>query len=252
MADLAVGVASTRDVSVLTLDVAGNDTEAGYVGYEMRIRALESATGGIVGASGSGYAIRRELHDIPLPQKLSRDFSAALTARKHGFRVVSVEDAICFVPRTNSLQRECKVRTIARGIDTLMYQRRLLDPFRHGAFAWKLWSHKVCRWLVPVSGVVGLTGIALLAPSYLWAQLALVFAGCMALVVAAAWRWSPERPNAARSVVGCLPTPGERGGASRHGTAPCRNRRPRLGTNASHRCDRDRMATLHTVIELGL
>src|SRR5207237_7072590 len=83
MASPSVGVASTRDISVGHASTAANATEAGYVGYEMRIRALETLTGGIVGASGSGYAIRAHLHRIKVRADLSRDFSAALTARKH-------------------------------------------------------------------------------------------------------------------------------------------------------------------------
>jgi glycosyltransferase involved in cell wall biosynthesis len=50
--DPAVGVASGRDVSVAG-DRAANTVEAGYVGYEMRLRRLETESGGIVGASGS-------------------------------------------------------------------------------------------------------------------------------------------------------------------------------------------------------
>lgn len=146
-----VGVASGRDLSVgnasEALDL--NVGEAGYVGYEMWVRSLETRLGGIVGASGCLYAIRRELHEVPVPEHLSRDFSAALTARKHGYRAVSVDDAECLVPRTDSLEGEFhrKVRTITRGLQTLAYNRALLNPFRYGRFAWKLWSHKVARWL---------------------------------------------------------------------------------------------------------
>lgn len=154
LADPGVGVASTRDVSI-TRSEGTNVSEAGYVGYEMRVRALETRAGGIVGASGSGYAIRTALHCIPVRAHLSRDFSAALSARRAGLRAVSVDSAICFVPRTGSLPLEYrrKVRTIARGMETLYFNRDLLHPLRHRAFAWKLFSHKVCRWLVPLSVV---------------------------------------------------------------------------------------------------
>ena len=167
MADPRVGVASTRDVSVTPGSASANAAEAGYVGYEMRIRSLETQTGGIVGASGSGYAIRANLHRLPVRADLSRDFSAALTARTHGFSAVSVDDALCYVPRTSSLRSEYrrKVRTISRGVDTLVHQRHLLDPIRYGSFSWKLLSHKVCRWMVPASAIPGAIGLALLAPT---------------------------------------------------------------------------------------
>jgi len=148
-----VGVASGRDRSVGAHSTQGepdgNPGEAGYVGYEMWVRRLETRLGGIVGASGCLYAIRRDLHAVEIPSHLSRDFCAALTAHEHGYRAVSVPDAVCDVPRTDSLAREFrrKVRTITRGLQTLAFKRHLLSPLTHGLFAWKLWSHKVARWL---------------------------------------------------------------------------------------------------------
>jgi hypothetical protein len=200
MMDPKVGVASTRDVSIAHAAVIGNETEAGYVGYEMGIRALETQTGGIVGASGSGYAIRSHLHRIPVRADLSRDFSAALTARTHGFTAVSVDEAICFVPRTGSLKAEYrrKVRTVARGMETLAFNKHLLDPIRYGKFAWKLISHKICRWAVPASVIPGLIGLTLLAPTYHWAQLllGLAFVGMALAGVGALWPSSRPTPRA--------------------------------------------------------
>jgi len=196
MADPGVGVASSRDVSVSLLDQSANITEAGYVGYEMWVRRLETRTGGIVGASGSCYAIRAPLHMIPIRDDLSRDFAAALTARQHGFRAVSVDDAICFVPRTSALRQEYrrKVRTINRGMDTLYSRRELLGPTRYGVFAWKLISHKVLRWLLPISAIPALLATAFLARSQVWAGAALVgFLAVSGLAVAGAL-WPRTRP----------------------------------------------------------
>jgi len=196
MADPNVGVASTRDVSTVAGAAVANATEAGYVDYEMRVRRLETMTGGIVGASGSGYAIRASLHRIPVPADLSRDFSAALTARTHGYAAVSADGALCYVPRTTSLRAEYrrKVRTISRGAETLIHNRHLLDPTRYGVFAWKLLSHKVCRWLVPVSALVGVVGLALLAPTHPWAGVLLAAAGVGAIIAGAGALWPSTRP----------------------------------------------------------
>lgn len=163
LADPEVGVASGRDVSVARTEVDANRGESRYVGYEMWIRGLETGVSGIVGASGCFYAIRRHLHCEPLPDHLSRDFASALIAREHGYRAVSVDEATCLVPRTASLRREYrrKVRTIARGMETLWEKRYLMNPLRYGAFAWMLLSHKICRWLVPWSALGAAIGLAL-------------------------------------------------------------------------------------------
>lgn len=194
MADPNIGVASSRDVSLSTLESA-NITEAGYVNYEMRVRNLETRTGGIVGASGSCYAIRAALHKIPIRDDLSRDFSAALTAQMHGFRSVSVEQAMGLVPRTSSLQHEYrrKVRTISRGMETLYVYRALLDPIRFGFFAWKLFSHKVCRWMLPVAAIPGIVGLVLLASSYSWARALLAITAVIALLAVIGTVWPSDR-----------------------------------------------------------
>lgn len=164
-ADPSVGVASGRDVSVAAAGVAGNSGEAGYVGYEMWVRDLETRAGGIVGASGCLFAMRRSLHAVAVREDLSRDFASALIAEEHGMRAVSVPGATCFVPRTTSLHREYrrKVRTVTRGLATLFAYRHLLNPFRHGRFGWMLFSHKLCRWLVPWALVAAVVGALLVA-----------------------------------------------------------------------------------------
>ena len=195
-ADPEIGLASGRDVSVSRGDSAANLGESGYVGYEMGIRDLETAVYGIVGASGCLYAIRTPLHRILVPDSLSRDFSAALKCEEHGFRAVSIPDAVCLVPRTGSIHKEYarKVRTITRGMETLVYKRALLNPFRHATFAWMLFSHKICRWLAPLAAVAGAVGLALLAPAHAWALVALGVGGVVLAAGLVGWALGDGRP----------------------------------------------------------
>jgi hypothetical protein len=78
-------------------------------------------------------------------------------------------------------------------MSTLLHKRHLLNPFRHGLFSWMLFSHKVCRWLLPWAALVGLAGLTVLSATHLWARLLL--AGAMAVVVvgALAWRLGGDR-----------------------------------------------------------
>ena len=197
--DPAVGVASARDVSVASVGATGHASEAAYVGYEMWVRDLETAVSGIIGSSGCLYAIRASLHRRNLPGHLSRDFSSALWAKLNGARAVSVRDANCFVPRAANMRIEYrrKIRTMSRGIQTLFYHGQLLNPFRYGAFAWMLWSHKLIRWLVPfalvaAAGATVASGAQLprLYPEFAllgYAAMAAVFGGLGA--AALGWWW---------------------------------------------------------------
>ena len=193
--DREVGLASGRDVSVASGTEDAIKGESSYVGYEMAIRDLETQVGTIVGASGCFYAIRHHLHRVPLPMSLSRDFAGALHCRERGYRGVSVPEAICYVPRAASLRGEYrrKVRTITRGLGTLIHKRNLLNPFRYGLFAWMLFSHKVCRWLVPWAGVTALVGLALMAPTIPWARVGILAAVAGVLMGSVGWLASDRR-----------------------------------------------------------
>ena len=194
--DPSVGVASGRDVSVGDEAREANRAESGYVGFEMWVRSLETARGGIVGASGCYYAIRRALHESMFPTHLSRDFASAMISYEHGYRAVSVDEAVCLVPRATSLHAEYrrKIRTMARGLETLWFKRHLLNPFRHGDFALKLFSHKLCRWLVHLLLPMALVAVAILGARHVAAQFvtALVVVGIV--VGVAALRWPGGRP----------------------------------------------------------
>jgi cellulose synthase/poly-beta-1,6-N-acetylglucosamine synthase-like glycosyltransferase len=193
--DPRVGVSSGRDVSITRLGAESNQGESGYVGYEMWLRDLETRVDGIVGASGCFYAIRADLHQVRVPDGLSRDFAAALVARERGYRAVSVPQASCFVPRTGALHNEFrrKVRTMTRGMQTLMYKRRLLNPARFGLFAWMLFSHKVCRWLAPWAGLVALAALGVLSFTAPWARWLLGGFTVIGVAAAAGWAWPAGR-----------------------------------------------------------
>ena len=194
-ADPEVGVASGRDVSVTRHEHDVNVGESQYVGYEMWLRDLETRVGYIVGASGCFYGVRHQLHMTIVPEALSRDFAAALVAREHGYRAVSVHDAVCFVPRIGSLRREYrrKLRTMTRGLETLFFKRHLLNPWRYGRFAWMLASHKLIRWLVPWGFVLAALGTVLV--SFGHPQGWVLVAALVATLVLAAvgWCWPEER-----------------------------------------------------------
>jgi cellulose synthase/poly-beta-1,6-N-acetylglucosamine synthase-like glycosyltransferase len=202
--DPTVGVASGRDVSVGDLTIEANGGESGYVGYEMWVRSLETRVGSIVGASGCFYAIRRHLHETLVPAALSRDFASALMAREQGLRAVSVDAAVCLVPRTTSLQREFrrKIRTMARGLETLWFKRHLMNPFRHGRFAWMLISHKLARWLVFLAAPPALIALAVLSLQSRLAA-AVLGVGVLGIVLGTVAMQTPEGRRLPRVVSLC-------------------------------------------------
>jgi hypothetical protein len=113
-----------------------------------------------------------------------------------------VSDASCLVPRTPYIQSELrrKVRTMARGIRTLFYHRALMNPFRYGAFALMLISHKLIRWLPYLLAPVSIGALAYLATQSVIARAALALAGVITIVGTLGMRYKPlsrSRPVAA-------------------------------------------------------
>lgn len=196
--DPAVGLASGLDVSVSSALNESNAGESHYVSYEMWVRDLETRAGGIVGASGCLFAIRRALHVAPVPTDCLRDFAAPLMVRTLGYRSVSVPSAICYVPRTASLRSEYrrKVRTFALGMGTLRWQRRNLNPANGLLFAWKLFSHKVCRYLLPWTLLTALVSAAVSGSTETRLVLATtVLAAGGSVLLALRWPWRRPQPH---------------------------------------------------------
>ena len=125
--------------------------EAWYGRYELLLRRLESRVHSIAGASGPFYAQRRHLCP-PFAEGLAPDFLSVLRTVEQGYRAVSEESAVGTMKSVSDPRREFerKVRTLIRGMTTLFAYGHLLDPFKHGLFAFILFSHKIMRWLAPV------------------------------------------------------------------------------------------------------
>lgn len=124
--------------------------EGAYVRYEMFLRRLESKVNTLVGLSGSFFAARREVC-INWATDLQSDFNTLLNSIKIGLRGVIDPNSVGYYKNISDEKKEFnrKVRTILRGISVFMRSIELLNPLRHGIFSFQLFSHKLCRWLVP-------------------------------------------------------------------------------------------------------
>ncbi len=147
--DEMVGCVSSVDKFIdLDNNVSG---EGAYVKYEMLLREKsQSKVNSLVGLSGSFFAARKTVCK-ELAIDLPSDFNILLNSIKIGLRGVSDPKSIGYYRNISNERKEYgrKVRTVLRGISTLMKNMDLLNPFRYGMFAWQIFSHKLCRWLVP-------------------------------------------------------------------------------------------------------
>ena len=173
--------------------IPGGGGEGFYGSYELMLRNLESRAGSIVGASGCFYAQRKSLC-APFEQGMAPDFLSVLNTVGRGYRAVTE-------PRAHGEMRSVaagggeykrKVRTMLRGITTLMRFRRMLNPLRHGLFAFELISHKLLRWFGGLFLAALLAGNLFLSgsPFYGWLFLMQLMFYALALL---GWL-APNRP----------------------------------------------------------
>lgn len=125
--------------------------ESVYLRYETWLRRRESDLGLLAMASGSLFAVRRSLWQ-PLDPHFGDDFVLPLRVLRAGFvnrldRRVMVTTNLSQTSPAAMLRM--KTRIIAKDFSALLAYRDVLNPFRHGAAAVALWSHKLLRWLVP-------------------------------------------------------------------------------------------------------
>lgn len=146
--DPVVGAVSSEDRFISQDGVVAG--EGAYVKYEMWLRRQESKLAGLVGLSGSFFAVRKYLcsdWDIHSPS----DFNTALNTAKAGLKAVTAPDVLGFYQdlKDPSKEYQRKIRTVIRGMTGLSRHAEVLGFGRFGFFSFQVISHKLMRWLTP-------------------------------------------------------------------------------------------------------
>lgn len=128
-----------------------------YMRYEDALRRAESRLGSLVGVNGGIDAVRASLYRRMPPDELP-DLALPLLVIEQGARVVYEPNALLHEEALADASGEyrMRVRVALRALYTLAAHRRLLNPFRSGAYAVQLWSHKVLRYgaFIPFTGLL--------------------------------------------------------------------------------------------------
>jgi cellulose synthase/poly-beta-1,6-N-acetylglucosamine synthase-like glycosyltransferase len=184
--DPEIGCVSGRPMYFNRRESLTGQGGSSYWEYELGIRVVESRLGSQVGATGCLYAVRKSAYKDIDPGLIS-DFVIALVMRGQELRTVLEPAAICREETLEHPGRELsmRVRVALRSITALVAERRFLNPFKYGLFAWQLWSHKVLRYASPLIWLALLVSSASLSSHWFYAfallaQLLLLGAGAFA------------------------------------------------------------------------
>jgi glycosyltransferase involved in cell wall biosynthesis len=146
-----VGAVSSRD----TIETSSLSLEWLHVKHEMFLRSIESLTFGLVGLSGSLFAVRRHVANRLTPHTCS-DFSSAFISRSLGYCAIQESEAVArySLVENNRLEYVRKVRTVTHGINTAIKSLPSLFVSRQYTYIWQLFSHKILRWLCPLIAAI--------------------------------------------------------------------------------------------------
>lgn len=175
LADPSVGCVTGRVVFRKDAGAVSRGLE-GRFAFEMGSRSALGDVYSLLGAQDCVYAVPRARY-IPVRPDLDGGFVGPLLLLERGLRTVYEPEAEAIVDRpAPDLRSEFnrRARIVLRGLRGTLSLSRLLNPLRHPALAWALWSTRLLRWLTPIFMLTALgANLALLDRSiYRWTLLA--------------------------------------------------------------------------------
>jgi len=152
------------------LDSGGDNVEGAYWRYEMAVREMESALGGVTGGNGAIYAVRGDSY-MPLPPAASHDLSLPFELARRGGRSLYEPSALAEEKMVPTLEGEfARKRRMMVGLWDIVVGERMVSPRGYPPlFAFQLASHRLLRYSTPFLHLVGLgTNLALLGEGWVY------------------------------------------------------------------------------------
>lgn len=149
-ADAKVGAVS-GEKKVQAAEVA--DATAGegfYWKYESTLKKWDSELYSVVGAAGELFSIRTALYEAVPPDSILDDFMISLRVAEKGYRIAYEPLAYATEHGSESIAEELKrkIRISAGGIQSILWLKSLMNPFKNPVLAFEYVSHRVLRWTV--------------------------------------------------------------------------------------------------------
>lgn len=172
----------------LRLDkAAGDNQDSLYWRFEQFLKICEGRIGGLLGANGAIYAIRRHLWQPLRSDTVCDDFTVAMSVSAAGYRLVYKPDAVARETAPGGIGEEYR-RRVRIGIGNFQAMVRhpeyIFGTSRIVAFTYL--SHKVLRWTAPHLLLLSASTSAVLAVnSSAWLAFTILQLGCYSLAGAA-------------------------------------------------------------------
>ncbi len=163
----------------------GSSQEGAYWRYELWVRSLESAVGGVTAGNGAIYAVRRDAYRA-LAASRSHDLSFPFELTKGGWRALYAASAVADERLVPTIEGEfARKRRMMRGLWDIVVVDGMASPRGYTPlYAYEIFSHRLLRYSSPLLHLAALgTNVALLGEGFVYQ---LTFAAQVALLAAAA------------------------------------------------------------------
>jgi len=136
----------------VTIDATADATagEGFYWKYESKLKAWDSELYSVVGAAGELFSVRKTQYE-PVPSNaILDDFMISMRIAEKGFVIVYEPEAYAQENTSANIKEELKrkIRIAAGGIQSVIWLKALLNPFRFPLLSFQYISHRVLRWTI--------------------------------------------------------------------------------------------------------
>ncbi len=171
------------------VDGGGDNLEGAYWRYEMAVREMESALGGVTAGNGAIYAVRREAY-LPLEPSGSHDLSFPFALAKRGLRSLYAANARAEEKMVPTLEGEfARKRRMMLGLWDIVVGEGMLSPRGYPPlFAFEVASHRLLRYLSPFLHLVAfLANLVLLGDGWFYYLTFVLQLGLLGAALLAPW-----------------------------------------------------------------
>jgi poly-beta-1,6-N-acetyl-D-glucosamine synthase len=143
------GVSGEKRVQINeTGDAAAS--EGLYWKYESALKKWDSELYSVMGAAGELFSVKTSLYKPVQSNAIIDDFMISMEIVKKGYRIIYEPNAYAVENGSENVQEELKrkIRIAAGGIQSIVWLKSLLVPFKQPLVSFMYISHRVLRWTV--------------------------------------------------------------------------------------------------------
>ncbi|MEJ7557774.1 MAG: glycosyltransferase family 2 protein [Pedobacter sp.] len=149
-ADLRVGAVAGEKRVMIEASADATAGEGFYWKYESKLKTWDSELHSVVGAAGELFSIRKSQYEAVPSNSVLDDFMISMRIAEKGFIIVYEPEA--FAQETSSAnvgeELKRKIRIAAGGMQSIIWLKSLLNPFKFPILSFQYISHRVLRWTI--------------------------------------------------------------------------------------------------------